>query len=109
MSSLRGAVVPLNAQNSTYGASTGSPKMTVTVTCVVTQNCACVKPILLRAWWCAERVERGKINFPALALVRGNMTASILAPCSVCWQESQIPCLDCTGPSECTEILSGLC
>jgi hypothetical protein len=34
-------------------------------------------------------------------------TASSLDPCSVCWQESQIPYLDCTGSNEVHHVLVG--
>ena len=34
-------------------------------------------------------------------------TASSLDPCSVCWQESQIPYLDCTRSNEVHHVLVG--
>ena len=50
-------------------------------------------------------LKRGKYLFPRFARVEGKKLDVVsLAPRYVCWQESKIPRLDCTGPNECTEI-----
>ena len=60
---------------------------------------------------CALKESAGNI-FPALARVveKGKKLDVVsLAPRYVCWQESKIPSLDCTGPSECIKIKCGFC